>query len=939
MQVSRRLTVSAIAVAALTTASIVAVAVTPTVQAATAPAVTVTIPPTGATATETPEATSNNVLGGTATDDAAPPTETDTDNPADGNHDGGTASPTGDPTGDADNVTQPGGDATDDAEGADQATTETTNPVVTLAPTRAADTRDGTGGVPVGRVPAGQTLRVPVLGRHGIPGTGVAGVILNVTVTDSLAPGYVSAHPADSERTSASAVNYVGEETIANQVVVSPGTTGVVALYAHSSTHIVVDVAGYILSSGDAYQGMNPERLLDTRNGTGARQGQLPGGSSVPVQVTGRAGIPASGVSAVILTVTVTEPLNSGFVSAYPSGTARPTASTLNVSAGGTRSALVLAGVSEDGQVSLYSHMTTHLVADVVGYFTTESAFGPVGPTRLLDTRDPGTPVGPDGSVDVTITSDGTTPLPEGSATWLNVTSVDSTAPGFVTTYPAGTDRPLASMSNYAPGDVIANSIMAKVGTGGKVTVYAQSQTHLVVDLFAVAGSPEAADPTLTVTVPPARSWGLGESLSGQVVAEGGEGPYQFAVTSGQLPPGTTLTQSGQLVGSSIVPGDYDVTITATDTTGATGFADLSLTYTAPSAALTAKRVANGPNHACAIAQDGTLWCWGANGSGQLGRGSTSDAEHPAPVRGMSGVVDVAVGELHTCAVTGDGAVWCWGDGSDGRTGTEADFRQTTPIKLGGINGAAAITAGAEHTCARTTSGQAWCWGSNATGQLGDNTATHRSAPRAVPDATDFTTLSAGMQHTCGATGSGQVVCWGRSQEGQTGTGPAVAATSPATTVPGVTDATTVSSGVGHACATNTAGAVTCWGWNAFGQITGNPADGDALPATVVNDLPEAVSAAAGGWHTCATSTTGDLTCWGNNTYGQRGIGAPSGTDTTAATVPAVGRVTGLAASWSTTCAVLPGGIVSCWGDGRNRKLGDRASLDRSVPSSVVITR
>lgn len=775
-----------------------------------------------------------------------------------------------------------------------------------------------------------------MLGRHGIPGTGVAAVVLNVTVTQSLAPGYLSVHPADQERTSASAINYLGAETIANQVIVPPGTTGVVALYAHSSTHVIVDVAGYILS-GQAYHGMNPERLLDTRDGTGTQPGRLPGGNSVPVQVTGRANIPQSGVSAVVLTVTATEPFGPGFVSVYPAGAPRPASSNLNVPSGGTRSALVLAGVGADGQVSLYSHMTTHLVADVVGYFTTDSAFGPVGPTRALDTRETGTKVGPDRAIDVIVTGEDSTPLPEGAAAWLNVTAVDASAPGFVTTYPTGVDRPVASMANYSPGNTIANSILATVGSGGKVSVYAQSATHLVVDVSAVARAVETATPALTVTGPSQRNWSLGQSMSGQVTAEGGKEPYRFAVTEGQLPPGTALTKAGRLIGASVVPGQYDVTVTATDATGAQGFGQLVLEYTAASTALAAPQVVSGPTHSCAITADGHLWCWGANESGQLGRGTTSDSEHPEQVPGLQGVVDVAAGHGHTCAVTDDGSVWCWGDGSHGRTGAEADFRQTTPIKIGGINDATAITAGADHTCVRTTTGQAWCWGSNVSGQLGDTTATHRSNPRVVPGVADLQTISAGMEHTCGTTGGGHVVCWGRSQEGQMGTD-TDAAKKAATVVPGVSDAVSVSAGVGHACAVDSAAAITCWGWNGFGQVTGNTADGAVLPATAMTGVPQAQLVMAGGWHTCATTTAGDLWCWGNNTYGQRGVGAPNGSDTSAAQVKRVGGVVGVGASWQTTCAALPGPVISCWGDGRHNKLGDRTNRDRSVPSSVVLT-
>ena len=120
-----------------------------------------------------------------------------------------------------------------------------------------------------------------------------------------------------------------------------------------------------------AFGSLAPSRLLDTRTGVGAAQAAVGAHGIVHLQVTGRGGVPASGVSAVVLNVTVTAPSGAGFVTVYADGTALPGASNLNFVPGQTVPNLVIAPVGADGKVDLYngSNGTVQLIADVDGYF------------------------------------------------------------------------------------------------------------------------------------------------------------------------------------------------------------------------------------------------------------------------------------------------------------------------------------------------------------------------------------------------------------------------------------------------------------------------------------------------------------------------------------------------------------------------------------------
>jgi alpha-tubulin suppressor-like RCC1 family protein len=177
--------------------------------------------------------------------------------------------------------------------------------------------------------------------------------------------------------------------------------------------------------------------------------------------------------------------------------------------------------------------------------------------------------------------------------------------------------------------------------------------------------------------------------------------------------------------------------------------------------------------HSCARNGAGRAWCWGT-AAGELGDGSTGDAETPVPVSsatGLTAMARIAAGDENTCAIDTDGGAWCWGLGSDGQIGNGANDLETRPAPVSDLTGAADITVALTHACAVDGAGAAWCWGSNAAGKLGNTGAGSGSnVPVPVTGVSSVRQISAGDDHTCAVTDDARLYCWGSNADGQLGT-------------------------------------------------------------------------------------------------------------------------------------------------------------------------
>lgn len=223
-------------------------------------------------------------------------------------------------------------------------------------------------------------ISVQLTGVAGVPVTGVGSVVVNLTATGAAGSGYLTAYSSNAGRPLASSLNYLAGQNVANLAVVPVGADGRILIYngGGGSVQVVVDVLGYYRAGTPtavgSFRSVGQQRILDTRSGLGA-SGPLNGNSSMPLRVTGTAGIPASGVSAVVLNLTVAAPASAGYLTAYPNNTTRPSTSNLNFGAQQTVAALVTATVGADGYLRLYNGGgTTRVVADIVGYYVGATA-------------------------------------------------------------------------------------------------------------------------------------------------------------------------------------------------------------------------------------------------------------------------------------------------------------------------------------------------------------------------------------------------------------------------------------------------------------------------------------------------------------------------------------------------------------------------------------
>ncbi|MFD9303307.1 hypothetical protein ACFWCB_11725 [Streptomyces sp. NPDC060048] len=238
-----------------------------------------------------------------------------------------------------------------------------------ITPSRFLDTRSGVGAKQA-KVGPGGVATLQVAGVKGIPANGVTAVVMNVTAVYPTDFGHVTVYPNGQPVPNVSNLNFTPGQIVPNLVVV-PVVNGKVDLRnSAGSVDLIADVTGYYSATGSTFSSGAPVRLLDTRAGIGARAGAVGQGDLVSVRVAGVEGVPATGVTAVVLNVTVTAPTADSHLVVYPHGVARPDVSNLNFTAGQTVPNLVVVPVV-DGRVTLYNHGgSSQVIADLAGYFT-----------------------------------------------------------------------------------------------------------------------------------------------------------------------------------------------------------------------------------------------------------------------------------------------------------------------------------------------------------------------------------------------------------------------------------------------------------------------------------------------------------------------------------------------------------------------------------------
>jgi peptidoglycan hydrolase-like protein with peptidoglycan-binding domain len=333
-----------------------------------------------------------------------------------------------------------------------------------IVPVRIMDSRAGVGtaAAPLG---SGETRALAVAGQAGVPADAVA-VAVNVTVTQPTAASYLTVWPAGAAMPTASNVNFVAGQTVANMVTVGLGTGGQIDLFNFAgNADVVVDVTGWYTGG---FHPIVPTRVMDTRAGQGGATFQA--GESRDLDVAA-AGVPAGAVG-VVANVTATNATAATYVTVWPGGSAMPTASNLNAVPGQTVANMVTVGVGGNGHIALANYAgSTDLVVDIAGYYT--DGFHPVTPARIADTRSGacGVRLGPGETREVAVAGVAGVPAGPAGAVALNVTIVNPTAATYLTVWPSGAPQPTASNLNAIVGTV-PNMVTVGLGADGRVSVF-----------------------------------------------------------------------------------------------------------------------------------------------------------------------------------------------------------------------------------------------------------------------------------------------------------------------------------------------------------------------------------------------------------------------------------------------------------------------------------
>ena len=282
-------------------------------------------------------------------------------------------------------------------------------------------------------------------------------------------------------------------------------------------------------------------------------------------------------------------------------------------------------------------------------------------------------------------------------------------------------------------------------------------------------------------------------------------------------------------------------------------------------------RASAGGFHTCGIRSGGVLYCWGDNGVGQLGNGSTGGVDVLAPGTSLAFTDWTAVSAGHgsstqstTCAIR-SGMLYCWGFNGWGAVGDGSGLNRAAPVQVGTDNTWTSVDVGNYHACG-IRAGGLYCWGNNGNGQLGDGSTSLRYAPVQVGTSADWTQVGVGQYHTCGTRG-GSLYCWGYNVSGRLGIGTTVQQTAPAL----VTGSSwsEAAGGDTYSCA-RAAGSLSCWGSGISGATGFNDQldRGGPSPVDIYGDWS---AITAGGAHSCGIRDNARVYCWGLNSTGQVG--------------------------------------------------------------------
>ena len=357
--------------------------------------------------------------------------------------------------------------------------------------------------------------------------------------------------------------------------------------------------------------------------------------------------------------------------------------------------------------------------------------------------------------------------------------------------------------------------------------------------------------------------------------------------------------------------------------------------------------IAAGDNHTCAINTSGQVFCWGASWGGRLGVGESGNQSVPQRVTLPSSAKSIGTGPGHSCAIVISGLVYCWGENGSGEVAPTSYVDQIpAPVQVPGLSTfgkSVAIALTRDSTCSLMATGSVVCWGDiTGNGLLGGgpysrqmqilfNHTSHESVRQ----------IASGQFHTCVLTNLSKVFCWGANNMGQLGTGDRISHDAPTLVSNTLSNILVIGAGGFHSCLSSASGKVQCWG-NTMGD--GEWQIGDGFTPTQMPGLKSGTQftqIAVGYGHTCILTASGDAQCWGYGGAGQLGSGrnARSATPVKVFMDSTAVKLSSVSAGGFHTCGLLSSGVFRCWGDNEFGQLGTGSFDSANVPQQVLTVK
>ena len=350
--------------------------------------------------------------------------------------------------------------------------------------------------------------------------------------------------------------------------------------------------------------------------------------------------------------------------------------------------------------------------------------------------------------------------------------------------------------------------------------------------------------------------------------------------------------------------------------------------------------LAGGGDNMCGQLSTGTVYCWGNNNYQMLG-GSGNTLIPVATVFGGVPLRSIAIGNEHLCGTTADGSAYCSGSNDWGKLGvaltSTSSGQSSTPLQVSVGGPVSVIVPGEGATCAILRSGGARCWGTNDVGQLGTGTEQSSSTPKVIKGDRQFASLAPGSagHATCGLDGSGKTFCWGMWAWNFVENNPwgIQVQLTPAATA-GAFTFSQITKGNQFTCGIRTNGEAWCWGAGWRGQRGDGTTNSNPTPSRV-NSAEAFVRISAGTEHACGVTASGATFCWGAGYYGAIGDGT-NADRLSPVRIPGV-SLASISAGEDHTCGLTSDGTAYCWGSNSSGQLGDGSNATRLSPVPVAL--